>query len=548
MGEQAEPLTQLQQVLVQLDAALARARYGAWLGAVRPELDADPQAAFELRDLRHPLLLWQQRRQGGQPVVPVSLTVSPQLRVVAITGPNTGGKTVTLKSLGLAALMARAGLYVPCSGTPRLPWCALVLADIGDEQSLQQNLSTFSGHIRRIARILEALAAPVQGASLVLLDEVGAGTDPQEGSALAAALLKHLADRARLTIATTHFGELKALKYGDPRFENASVGFDAETLAPTYRLQWGIPGRSNALAIARRLGLLEPVLQQAEAQLAPLAAGDVNQVIAGLEDERQRQQEAAEEAAALLARTELLHEELLLRWEQQQQQSAELQEQRRQQLERSIRQGQNEVRRIIRRLRQGDGRAARNTAELGESARQAGQRLRQLEQQHRSAPERREHQGWMPAVGDRVRVLSLGKAAEVLAIAADGRELTVRCGPMRLTLELAGIEGLHGEKPAPPPPPRVQVSGVTAVRGQGPAVRSERNTVDVRGLRVHEAEAAVEEHLRSSNGPVWVIHGIGTGKLKRGLRQWLTTVPYVERVADADQGDGGPGCSVIYLR
>jgi len=548
VGEQAEPLTQLQQVLVQLDAALARARYGAWLGAVRPELDADPQAAFELRDLRHPLLLWQQRRQGGQPVVPVSLTVSPQLRVVAITGPNTGGKTVTLKSLGLAALMARAGLYVPCSGTPRLPWCALVLADIGDEQSLQQNLSTFSGHIRRIARILEALAAPVQGASLVLLDEVGAGTDPQEGSALAAALLKHLADRARLTIATTHFGELKALKYGDPRFENASVGFDAETLAPTYRLQWGIPGRSNALAIARRLGLLEPVLQQAEAQLAPLAAGDVNQVIAGLEEERQRQQEAAEEAAALLARTELLHDELLLRWEQQQQQSAELQEQRRQQLERSIRQGQNEVRRIIRRLRQGDGRAARNTAELGESARQAGQRLRQLEQQHRSAPERREHQGWMPAVGDRVRVLSLGKAAEVLAIAADGRELTVRCGPMRLTLELAAIEGLHGEKPAPPPPPRVQVSGVTAVRGQGPAVRSERNTVDVRGLRVHEAEAAVEEHLRSSNGPVWVIHGIGTGKLKRGLRQWLTTVPYVERVADADQGDGGPGCSVIYLR
>ena len=548
VGEQAEPLTQLQQVLVQLDAALARARYGAWLGAVRPELNADPQAAFELRDLRHPLLLWQQRRQGGQPVVPVSLTVSPQLRVVAITGPNTGGKTVTLKSLGLAALMARAGLYVPCSGTPRLPWCALVLADIGDEQSLQQNLSTFSGHIRRIARILEALAAPVQGASLVLLDEVGAGTDPQEGSALAAALLKHLADRARLTIATTHFGELKALKYGDPRFENASVGFDAETLAPTYRLQWGIPGRSNALAIARRLGLLEPVLQQAEAQLAPLAAGDVNQVIAGLEEERQRQQEAAEEAAALLARTELLHDELLLRWEQQQQQSAELQEQRRQQLERSIRQGQNEVRRIIRRLRQGDGRAARNTAELGESARQAGQRLRQLEQQHRSAPERREHQGWMPAVGDRVRVLSLGKAAEVLAIAADGRELTVRCGPMRLTLELAAIEGLHGEKPAPPPPPRVQVSGVTAVRGQGPAVRSERNTVDVRGLRVHEAEAAVEEHLRSSNGPVWVIHGIGTGKLKRGLRQWLTTVPYVERVADADQGDGGPGCSVIYLR
>jgi DNA mismatch repair protein MutS2 len=556
VGEEAEALAGLQQVLVRLDAGVARARYGQWLGAVRPELAAEPEAPFELRDLRHPLLLWQHKREGGHPVVPVSLVVASELRVVAITGPNTGGKTVTLKSVGLAALMARAGLFLPCSGTPRLPWCAQVLADIGDEQSLQQNLSTFSGHIRRIARILEALpagasaeggASGTAGAALVLLDEVGAGTDPLEGSALATALLKHLADRSRLTIATTHFGELKALKYNDPRFENASVAFDVDTLSPTYRLQWGIPGRSNALAIARRLGLGEPVLELAAAQLEPLGEGEVNQVIAGLEDQRQRQQEAAEEAAALLARTELLHEELLLRWQQQNQQSAELQEQRRQQLERSIRQGQNEVKRIIRRLRQGRDVGRANSAELGETARQAGQRLKTLEQQHRPAPERREHRGWMPAVGDRVRVLSLGKAGEVLALADDGRELTVRCGVMRLTVELAGIEGLHGEKPSPPEV-RVQVKGQRGLGGRGPDVRTEGNTVDVRGLRVHEAEAAVEERLRGANGPVWVIHGIGTGKLKRGLRQWLTTVSYVERVSDAEQGDGGAGCSVIYVK
>jgi DNA mismatch repair protein MutS2 len=549
VGEEAEALAALQQVLVRLDAGVARARYGQWLGAVRPELADDPSAPFELRELRHPLLLWQQRRQGGHAVVPVSLLVAGELRVVAITGPNTGGKTVTLKSVGLAALMARAGLFLPCSGTPRLPWCSQVLADIGDEQSLQQNLSTFSGHIRRIARILEALpgSGAAGGASLVLLDEVGAGTDPLEGSALATALLKHLADRARLTIATTHFGELKALKYADPRFENASVAFDVDTLSPTYRLQWGIPGRSNALAIARRLGLGEPVLELAAAQLEPLGEGEVNQVIAGLENQRQRQQEAAEEAAALLARTELLHEELLLRWQQQTQQSAELQEQRRQQLERSIRQGQNEVKRIIRRLRQGRDGAEVSSAALGETARQAGQRLKSLEQQHRPTPERREHRGWMPAVGDRVRLLSLGKAGEVLAIADDGRELTVRCGVMRLTLELAGIEGLHGEKPSPPEV-RVQVKGQRGLGGRGPDVRSERNTVDVRGLRVHEAEAALEERLRAANGPVWVIHGIGTGKLKRGLRAWLATVPYVERVSDAEQGDGGAGCSVIYVK
>ena len=613
VGEQAESLQALQAVLLQLDLALARARYGQWLGAVRPQLSADPLAPLSLVELRHPLLLWQQRRQGGKQVVPVTVRVGSDLRVVAITGPNTGGKTVTLKSVGLAALMARAGLFLPCQGTPQLPWCAQVLADIGDEQSLQQSLSTFSGHIRRIARILNALAPQkppgavadtttvltttptnagtdagtdatatatataaadadagtdataiaatsaetetgtgsvgeaAPAAALVLLDEVGAGTDPTEGSALATALLQHLAERARLTIATTHYGELKALKYADPRFENASVAFDEQTLSPTYRLQWGIPGRSNALAIARRLGLAETVLRQAETQLEPLGEGDVNQVIAGLEQQRQRQQEAAEDAAALLARTELLHEELLLRWQQQKEQSAELQEQRRQQLELSIRSGQQEVRRIIRRLRQGE-RAGEASNAMGETARQAGQRLKSLQQQHRPVSERREHRGWRPAVGDRVRLLALGKAAEVLAISSDGRELTVRCGVMRSTVELSAIEGLAGEKPAPPPEPQVVVKGQRGLAARGAEVRTERNTVDVRGLRVHEAEAAVEEQLRAANGPLWVIHGIGTGKLKRGLRAWLETVPYVERVRDAERGDGGAGCSVVYVK
>lgn len=551
VGEEAAALAHLQAVLVRLDAGVARARYGAWLGAVRPELDADPEALFELRDLRHPLLLWQERRESGRPVVPVSLRVEAELRVVAITGPNTGGKTVTLKSLGLAALMARAGLFLPCAGSPRLPWCGQVLADIGDEQSLQQNLSTFSGHIRRIARILEALGAR-SGASLVLLDEVGAGTDPTEGAALAAALLRELADRARLTVATTHFGELKALKYADPRFENASVAFDVETLSPTYHLQWGIPGRSNALAIAARLGLDGRVLAAAAEQLAAGGEGEgggVNLVIEGLEQQRRQQQEAAEAAAVVLARTELLHEELLARWEQQKEQSVELQEQRRQQLERSIREGQGEVRRLIRRLRRGAADADRGDGRsAGEVARQTGQRLKRLEAEHRPQPQRREHAGWRPAVGDRVRLLALGKAAEVLAISADGLELTLRCGVLRSTVALSAIEGLNGEKPAPQAPPPVTVRSRRAPGSRGPQVRTESNTVDVRGLRVHEAEAAVEERLRGANGPVWVIHGIGTGKLKRGLREWLAGVPYVERVSDAEQGDGGMGCSVVWVK
>ena len=539
VAEDHPVLTQLVRILLQLDLALARGRYVRFLGGTAPRLEASPQAPFRFETLRHPLLVWQHKRSGGPAVVPISMEVSADLRVVAITGPNTGGKTVTLKSIGLASLMARAGLLLPCAGMPTLPWCAQVLADIGDEQSLQQSLSTFSGHIKRIGRILEALQSGPAPA-LVLLDEVGAGTDPSEGTALASSLLKALADRARLTIATTHFGELKALKYNDPRFENASVAFNPETLSPTYELLWGIPGRSNALAIASRLGLDAAVLDEARQLLAPAADGEVNSVIRGLEEQRQRQQAAAEDAAALLARTELLHDELLQRWQKQKQQSAERQEQGRQRLERSIRDGQKEVRSLIRRLR--DDRAD------GETARQAGQRLRRLENRHRPEQERRQPlPGWRPVPGERIRLLALGKAAEVLAISDDGSQLTVRCGVMRSTVELSGVESLDGRKPEPPPQPVVKVKARTNP-GSGAQVRTSRNTLDVRGMRVHEAEAAVEEQLRGATGPVWVIHGIGTGKLKRGLRAWLETVPYVERVTDAEQGDGGVGCSVVWVR
>ena len=536
VAEQVDGLFALIAVLLHLDLALARGRYGQWLGAVPPQIEAASDAPFTLQNLRHPLLVWQERREQGSAVVPVSVDVSASLRVVAITGPNTGGKTVTLKSLGLAALMARAGLWLPCSGRPTLPWCAQVLADIGDEQSLQQSLSTFSGHVKRIGRILEAIGSGPAPA-LVLLDEVGAGTDPSEGSALATALLRVLADRARLTVATTHFGELKALKYDDSRFENASVAFDSETLSPTYHLLWGIPGRSNALAIATRLGLDAGVIDQARSLLSPRGDGETNTVIRGLEEQRQRQQAAAEDAAALLARTELLHEELLKRWETQKQHSAERQERGRQRLETSIRSGQKEVRQLIRRLR--DDQAD------GETARKAGQRLRKLEDRHRPEQQRRQHQGWRPQVGDRIRLLALGKAAEVLAVSDDGLQLNVRCGVMRSTVELSAVESLDGRKPEPPAP----VVQIKARRGSGAAeVRTSRNTIDVRGMRVHEAEAAVEDVLRGANGPVWVIHGIGTGRLKRGLRDWLASLAYVERVLDAEQGDGGAGCSVVWVR
>lgn len=300
----------LERVLIAatiLDLATARARYGLWLEANPPRFINEEDTS--LRRLRHPLLVWQQRHEEGTEVVPIDVLVKPETKVVAITGPNTGGKTVALKTMGLAALMAKAGMFVPAQVPVELPWFDVILADIGDEQSLQQSLSTFSGHIRRISRIIQALHDN-DGNSLILLDEVGAGTDPAEGSALAIALLKYLAEHGLLTIATTHYGELKALKYQDARFENASVEFDDSTLQPTYRLLWGIPGRSNALTIAQRLGLNPNIIEEAQSLVGTGSAEDVNQVIAALEAQKREQEEKANEAGKLLEQTERFYAEV----------------------------------------------------------------------------------------------------------------------------------------------------------------------------------------------------------------------------------------------
>ena len=536
VGNNFEDLDHLCKVMLTLDLALARGRYSKWLGGVPPSIQGDHLAPFIIHQFRHPLLVWQQRHDQGKPVIPISFEVGPDLRVVAITGPNTGGKTATLKSIGLAALMARCGLFLPCVGTPSVPWFNQILADIGDEQSLQQNLSTFSSHIVRICRIFDTIANSA-GPSMVLLDEVGAGTDPTEGASLAMALLKVLADKVRLTVATTHFGELKALKYNDLRFENASVAFDSETISPTYHLQWGIPGRSNAIAIASRLGLDLAVIENAQKLIEKNNIEDVNAIIQGLEEQKQRQQEAAEDAAALLARTELLHEELLDRWKKQTQESEKYQERGRQQLEISIREGQSEVRKLIRRLRE--------EGANGEIARKTGQRLRQMQITQRPGKVRRPNQTWSPRKGDRVRLISIGKAAEVVDISEDGLQLTVLCGMFYSTVDLSAVESLDGLRPETLDPV-VKLRYSTSIVG-GSSIRNKQNTLDVRGLRVHEAEVVVEEKLRNAVGPIWVIHGIGTGKLKRGLLQWLNTLPYVDKVVDAEPNDGGVGCSVIWL-
>ncbi len=403
-------LERLLAIATTLDLATARSRYSYWLGANPPRfIQREDREIITLRNLRHPLLVWQQQHEQGQPVVPVDLLISPQIRVVTITGPNTGGKTVTLKTLGLAALMAKVGLFVPAREPVEIPWFDKVLADIGDEQSLQQSLSTFSGHIRRISRILEALGTGDLGLgteeqevpnpqslmanpqSLVLLDEVGAGTDPVEGSALAIALLQYLANHAQLTIATTHFGELKALKYEDDRFENASVEFDESTLSPTYRLLWGIPGRSNALTIALRLGLNPEVVQQAKTQVGE-ATDEVNQVIAGLEAQRRRQETKAAEAQSLLQQAERLYKEVSAKAASLEERESSLRASQEIAVQQAIAQAKGEIAQVIRRLQKGTPTA--------QEAQQATNALNQIGQLYQPATPAKPKAGFMPKVGD----------------------------------------------------------------------------------------------------------------------------------------------------
>ena len=559
-------LEQLLAVATTLDLATARARYSLWLEANPPRfIDHKAGEIITLRQLRHPLLMWQQQHEQGTPVVPINVQIQPQIRVVAITGPNTGGKTVTLKTLGLAALMAKVGLFIPAREPVELPWFDQVLADIGDEQSLEQSLSTFSGHIRRISRILEALGqksevrsqeleeSPVPifpnpqfsipSPSLVLLDEVGAGTDPAEGSALAIALLQYLADHTQLTIATTHYGELKTLKYQDERFENASVEFDDVSLSPTYRLLWGIPGRSNALTIARRLGLNPEVVDEAQTRVGG-ASEDINQVIAGLEAQRRRQENKAQEATQLLQQAERLHQEVSRKATLLQERERELKLSQERAVQDALVQAKEEIAQVIRKLQKGPT--------IAQNAQRATDALNEIAQRHLpTALAPKQKPGFRPKVGDRVRIPRLNQTAEVLSAPDEDGELTVRFGLMKMTVALVDVESLDGQKAEMPVKPKPAPAPAPAVASPpAPPVRTSKNTVDIRGSRVADAEFELEQAITQAvvSGGLWIIHGKGTGRLRQGVHEFLERHPLVDRFELAEQAEGGAGVTVAYLK
>ncbi|WP_298976785.1 endonuclease MutS2 [uncultured Thermosynechococcus sp.] len=530
----SDDLWYLLDVLTSLDMAVARARYSLWLQGNPPQFVSETR--LHLKALRHPLLVWQEQHEQGQRVVPIDLELQPPTKVVTITGPNTGGKTATLKTLGLAALMARAGLYVPAAAPAELPWFTGIWADIGDEQSLTQNLSTFSSHICNIRDILAELEV-TGGKTLVLLDEIGAGTDPSEGTALAIALLRYLADHASLTFATTHYGELKALKYQDSRFENAAVEFDEQTLAPTYRLLWGIPGQSNALAIAQRLGLYPSIIEEAKACLSS-ESNSVNEMILGLVSQRQAQEAKTTAAAALLRDTEALYQEIAGQAQQLRQRQQQLRQQQEEQVRTALHEAQREIAKVIAQLQRA------NSPEQVQAAQAA---LHQIEKTYLPPPP---PVGFIPQPGDRVRLPQWQQVGEVLSVSRQG-DLVIQVGNVKFTVPPHAVESLQGEPVHLPSKPSQQKpcpdSSPRPATPQVPAIRTESRTLDLRGKRTHEAEPLLEEFLNRQEGTVWIIHGHGSGALRRFVHQFLDQHPSVQNYTLAPPEEGGRGVTIVQL-
>ncbi|MBO0746263.1 MAG: endonuclease MutS2, partial [Candidatus Dormibacteraeota bacterium] len=538
VGRHRDGITDGVHALGELDARLARARVAVAWRAVRPRLNRERRIVLE--GARHPLL--------GEDVVPIDFHLDQEQFMVVITGPNTGGKTVALKTVGLLTLLAQSGLWLPCEDGSEVAVMDDVFCDIGDEQSIEQSLSTFSSHLVRIIEMLRAIdrsartgAEPNQ---LCLLDELGAGTDPDEGSALARAILSHLRDLRVPTVATTHQSDLKAFAYESEGVVNASVAFDVATLSPTYRLEIGVPGRSNALSIAGRLGLNPDIIREAREHQGS-AGVRLEGLLADLERERSRARRERQRAAQL--RTELDRERAALAEER-----ARLDDRREAILEETRQRARDELAEVEQELRQIRNAARRGRVDTGGAARltsrarSVGDRIAPSGRRTvRHRPEQTAQPiAGTPAVGDRVRLRRWDQVGRLLAITADGREADVQLGALRTRVPVADLQRLEGgPTPEPEGPPAV----VHAAVREAPSVQ-----IDLRGQRALEAVENLDRHLDQAAlaGTPWirVVHGVGTGAVKAAVREHLRGHPLVAALEDAPQSEGGAGATLVRLR
>ncbi len=564
IGHEAEPLTTAVEKLAEFDLHLAKARYGRMTRSTEPVLN--DQGRIDLRNARHPLLT------GN--VVPINFHLGRDFFMVVITGPNTGGKTVALKTVGLLTLMAQAGLHIPVEDHSEVCVFEDIFADIGDEQSIEQSLSTFSSHLSRIIEILRTMEQEkqrgrpdIRGAKseellskqeqreakfLVLLDELGAGTDPSEGSALARAILTYLLERHITTVATTHYSELKAFAHEQPGVVNASVEFDIETLSPTYRLSIGLPGRSNALAIANRLGLDSRIIEQSREFLGS-AGVRMENLLEGLQTERKAAEDERFRLSMERAEAEYQRRQLEIERQKLEEERVRILNEARAQARREL----DQVQAALAKVKVEVNRGSMNRERLSE----ARQKVRSLEEKvapiaeprraKAAGPEQEKLEGPLQ-IGDTVRVLSFGQNAELLGLSADRSEADVQMGALRIRVSVDNLERLSKRQAAKGAEDRAYESTAPAIvrpsMEDRPDVALE---LDMRGWRVDAALEELETYLNdaalSGMSSVRIVHGKGTGALRAAVREQLSHHPLVKSFTSAPPREGGDGVTIVKL-
>ncbi|MGA2110808.1 MAG: endonuclease MutS2 [Anaerolineales bacterium] len=541
MSESAEALAQVDLILAKADLAEAMGACEpalvGWASGTEARAHSQPPAPgpspLTLLGARHPLL-------DPATVVPIDLVLRPGVSALVITGPNTGGKTVALKTAGLLAAMAQCGLHIPAEPGSELTVFDSLLADIGDEQSIQQSLSTFSAHIQQIVRILRMASS----LSLVILDELGAGTDPQEGSALARAILSELIRRRIPTLVATHYPELKSFAYSHEGAENASVEFDPNTFLPTYHLALGVPGRSNALSIAGRLGLNPPILQEAR-EMVSSSDLQVEQLLEEIQRERDALRAERKQAAAARREVSQREQDLARHLSRIEDERERLIEEARRQAAREV----NEVRSELREVR----RTLQNLSSANKAAllTQSQDKLEQLEKGLEEAAPPVELPGvgggrGVPQIGDRVRLRRLGMTGQL--VARSGDQVEVQAGMLRIRAELRDLERQETAQPeAPTPPGSLAESSLEVPSFPSPGIE-----LDLRGKTVEEATLEIERYLDAAFAAklpwVRIIHGKGSGRLRKAVRELLGHHPLVASTDIAAENEGGEGVTLVNLQ
>ena len=531
----AEPLRETLDALARFDLWAAKATLAADMDGTRAETAERPEIV--LLSARHPGLTGR--------VVPIDVRIGDGYTALVVTGPNTGGKTVTLRTIGLLSLMHQAGLHVPAEAGSRLPVWRDVFADIGDEQSVAQSLSTFSGHLRRITTIV-AEAGP---GTLVLLDELGAGTDPTEGSALAQSLLDHFIRAGAIVAATTHYAELKAYAHTTPGATNAAVEFDLETLSPTYHLTIGLPGGSQAFAIAERLGLPEAIVDDARSRLTE-SQRSFEATLAAIRATEGETSDALERARAAEARAA----EALRTAEEERRRARRERDQHvssaREEAGRVVEDLRTEVRDIRRALERETVTAGSLDAAVARAEAIAG-RLPATVPPEPPAPAAVPRR-WQ--VGDRARSRSGGWEGRIAALEKGGRRGTLEAGGLRVTVEVEDLVPALGTPTAVGASGRAAGAAGADATSNAAALRLARartvaSSLDLRGARVEEALEALDRYLDDASVAgirnVTVIHGMGTGALRDAVRAAAAAHPLVRDARPGERGEGGDGATVV---